>query len=168
MGSTENISAPHLWSNGSVYNRHRQTASVHVRDYEGNGDSAAVCLWLPNQVIFKPVSSRSRGVRRLTHHLLALYSDQICSTWHWTPSQWDSWVLVTTLQCFINRDSCVIHLPGPLAVSHVMAVDRSSYILDWDFCPGKFSFSLILGCPRATQRSGVEILGNYSCLVITL
>lgn len=92
------------------------------------------------------------GVMRLTYHLLGLYSDQICSTCRWILSQWDSWVLVTTLQCFINRDSCVIHLPGLLAGGHVMSVDHCGCILDWDFCPGKFCCSLFLKCPPSQAQ----------------
>lgn len=116
--------------------RHQKTAAVLVRDYSGNIDTETICLWLLDQVIFKPVSSRPCGAMRLTYHLLGLYSDQICYTWRWIPSQWDSWVLVTTLQCFINRDSCVIHLPGLLADGHAMTVDHCGCMLDWDFRPG--------------------------------
>lgn len=75
-------------------------------------------------VIFQPVNAPLFGVTRLTYHLLGLFSDQICSIWREILSQWGSWALVTTLQCFINRDSCVIHSPGLLADGHVMTADR--------------------------------------------
>lgn len=127
--------------------RHQKTCAVLVRDYSRNIRTKTICLCLLDQVIFKPVSSCPCGVMRPTYHLLGLYSDQLCSTWPRILSQWDSWVLVTTLQCFINRDSCVIHSPRLLADGHVMTVDHCSCILDWDFCPGKICCSLFLRHP---------------------
>lgn len=120
-------------------------------------------LWNDAHVVsgashFQTCSQSPYGVMGLTYHLLGLYSDRSCTAWRWILSQWDSWVMVTGLQCFINRDSCVIHLLGLLAGSHVMTADQCSCILDCDSHSGKVCCSLFLRCPTVRHNVAVKTI----------